>query len=360
MPTTLRGLSYAGGAVLGYGTFPIFTRLADWGDGMMAQLVMCAGIYTVSFFVHLTQCLTSSSGCPAFVPMAAVGGAVWALSNCLLAPLVEVCGIGLSMLLWGLFEMLTGWATARFGLLGLAVEPVASDALDFSGISLAAASLAVLCLVTPNTLASGGTGAVQGDAAPLLPAVPRKDSPPRAAVWTDALSPRARRVFAIVACGAAGMLSGSTFSPLQLVVDRTAAWVSGGQLGPAPYPGASTQLLDMLFSHASGIMVTSIALTAVYAAALRGQPRVPPRALLPAFAAGLIWGLACLCWFNANAELAIVVAFPLVTMGPGLVNMLWGVMLFKEISGRRNFALLFLAAALYGAGVACIVGSKVG
>ena len=71
-----------------------------------------------------------------------------------------------------------------------------------------------------------------------------------------------------------------------------------------------------------------------------------------------VWGLAMICWFVANANLELVIAFPIITMGPGLVNMIWGVVLFHEISGRRNFALLAASVSLYLVASVLIVLSK--
>ena len=59
-----------------------------------------------------------------------------------------------------------GWATGRFGLFGVNVEPVTSSSLNYGGVLLAVATLAILMFVQPEvsgrlalaiTLASGHT-----------------------------------------------------------------------------------------------------------------------------------------------------------------------------------------------------------
>ena len=50
--------------------------------------------------------------------------------------------------------------------------------------------------------------------------------------------------------------------------------------------------------------------------------------------------------FVANGLLSFSVAFPIITSAPGLVAALWGVFVFGEIAGRRNYAILALAATL--------------
>lgn len=46
------------------------------------------------------------------------------------------------------------------------------------------------------------------------------------------------------------------------------------------------------------------------------------------------------------------------TLGPGLVSVAWGVIVWKELSGWRNLALVAAATAVYLAGAICIVASK--
>jgi len=68
---------------------------------------------------------------------------------------------------------------------------------------------------------------------------------------------------------------------------------------------------------------------------------------------GVMWAIAQTAWFVANSSLSLVIAFPLISMGPGIVGALWGVFVFKEITGTRN--LLILCAAVLVAGVAAVL-----
>ena len=45
-----------------------------------------------------------------------------------------------------------------------------------------------------------------------------------------------------------------------------------------------------------------------------------------------MWAVADISWFIANSELNLVVAFPIIATGPGLVASLWGIFVFKVIS----------------------------
>lgn len=219
---------------------------------------------------------------------------------------------------------------------------------------LAGAAVAGSINALPNTAAASAAPAPAAAAAATT-LVPEGK-------WTDRLNPTQRRIFGAVACVVAGSLSGSTFTPVQHIVDATSNYAkSGGSAADAPFPGASTDLLDHLFAHHCGILAASITFYLIYFAACwaRGRPpAVHGEETGKYMASGAIWGIAMLCWFLANANLSIVVAFPLVTLGPGLVSVAWGVIVWKELSGWRNLALVAAATAVYLAGAICIVASK--
>jgi glucose uptake protein GlcU len=360
MGSTALGTAAAALAVVLFSLFPLPTKTFKTGEGLFFQLFMCAGIWTVGVILFFIQCALSSS-CPVFVPLAALGGAMWCLANLLLVPIVNTVGIGVCMVTWGCIELLSGWCTARFGLFGLHAQAVRDPSLNAAAVALGVVSLLVLSSATPAVAVGldkrseeGGSG--EERALLLAPqALPRPPLPsalplPLFANWEDTgydftlfLTAPQKRAFGVAACAVAGALSGSTFSPVQYVVDNRAA-----------FPGASGALLDHLHAHFTGILLTSIFSFVLYCAATRNRPWVSAPLALPAYASGVCWGLAMVCWFLANQNLSIVVAFPLVTLGPGLMSMLIGGYFFKEVSGTRNIALLVVACALFIAS-ACLI-----
>ncbi len=58
---------------------------------------------------------------------------------------------------------------------------------------------------------------------------------------------------------------------------------------------------------------------------------------------GVLWAIAEIGSFIANSTLEFPVAYPLLAVGPGLVGSLWGVFVFGEIKGRRNYVVLAAA-----------------
>ena len=357
------GLLAAGGSVLLFSLFSLPTKTHNLGDGITFQMLMCLGIWTVGCVVLGVQC-TLGAACPQLSLLAAAGGALWTVSNVFLTSIVKCIGVGPAMLQWGLAECLTGWATARYGLFGLAPQPVQSPAANYAGVALAVLSLTLLAAMQPAVAgadAAAGDMAADGGDAALLVAINEDDddgnSEKKAEAaaaasaaafeangydFTEALSPLQRRGFGLAASIVAGALSGSTFTPPQLVVDRS---------------GGATALDALLFSHFCGVLATSTLVFVAYAAATRGRPWVSPATLLPSYAAGLCWGVACTLWFLTNARLSIVIAFPIITIGPGVITAVIGAVFFREVQGARNIALMAAAIAVYAAGAVLIATS---
>ena len=71
--------------------------------------------------------------------------------------------------------------------------------------------------------------------------------------------------------------------------------------------------LDYVFAHFCGIYVTSTVYFLIYCGAMANNPRVYPRAILPAFISGGLWAIADASWFVANSALSEAVAFPIIT-----------------------------------------------
>lgn len=71
-----------------------------------------------------------------------------------------------------------------------------------------------------------------------------------------------------------------------------------------------------------------------------------------------MWATAQTCWFITNASLDMTVTFPVLSAAPAGIAALWGIFLFKEIRGRRNYVLVAIAYALTIVGVVMIAVSS--
>ena len=384
MPADIMGFPLALVSILCFGSNFVVTKRYKSGDGMFFQFVMCSAIFFAGLINYIVQCAQQGQ-CPRFEPVAMLGGVVWCLGNVWVVPIVKTIGLSLGLLIWGMANMLIGWASGRFGLFGLTANSVANPGFNDAGVVLACLALSVYLFIKPESMGGkggkGGKGGVGGaeqglldvdeehdaayvkgiitdgelaSAAGGINADGAKEGEAAAAAadgdetsWTDRLTEPQKRVFGVTMSVVSGLLYGSNFNPPQYVVDH-----------PETFPGASKDLADYVFPHFCGILLTSTLFVQLYAGASRNAPRVYPEIVLPGFISGLMWATAQICWFSANAKLGFAVAFPLISIGPGLVGALWGVFAFGEIKGLRNFALLAVAGSLTMGAAVCIALSN--
>eukprot|EP01034_Spumella_vulgaris_P028054 gene28054-34851_t len=148
-------------------------------------------------------------------------------------------------------------------------------------------------------------------------------------------SPNTKRVVGIVLAMIAGVFFGCSFDPSQYVIDNE-------------YDGDDDSL-NYVFAHFTGIFLTSWVYTIAYLLYKhfkKQEPFINSACILPATISGIMWGIAQISWFMANGHLGFTVTFPMISCGPGFIGALWGIFLFKEISGWRNFAILGTAVAV--------------
>lgn len=301
-----------------------------------------------------------------------LGGVVWACGNVWVVPIVKTIGLAMGLLIWGMVNMLMGWASGRFGLFGLTPDSINSPTLNTLGVLFAVAALGVFFFVKPD---------LSGDK-PAAKSVNEDDDHESAYAgllykenelgltkpssigglndgqsvtaeeteepsWTDKLTPKQKQLFGVSASIASGLLYGCNFDPPSYVADHI-----------DQFPGASTDLSTYIFPHFCGIFITSVFFVQAYALYSRNSPKVYPEVIFPGFISGLMWAIAQICWFQANTRLELVVAFPIISVGPGLIGAAWGVFVFGEIKGKRNYMLLITAFILTATSAALTVLSK--
>lgn len=325
------GFTSAAVAVLLFGTNFVPVKKFDTGDGMFFQWILCAAIWIVASIVNLIQ------NCPTFWSLAMVGGFLWATGNVTVVPIVKTIGLGLGLLIWASFNLLTGWASSRFGWFGIDPEEVPKPILNYIGAGLSVVSTILFLFVKTDIQNSSSSS----ESTPLLREPSVNSSEHRAesrndVSWVDNLSPLGKRVIGCSLAVMAGIFYGSSFVPVLYIKDH-------GRRNGTKYTGASQFDLDYVFAHFSGIFLTSTTYFLIYCAVMKNKPKVYPQAILPGFVSGVLWAIANCCWFLANRYLSAVVSFPIITAGPGFIAAMWGVLVFKEIKGLKNYVLLLFA-----------------
>jgi len=166
----------------------------------------------------------------------------------------------------------------------------------------------------------------------------------RKKIFFENLSYTTKRFVGIGLSIFSGICYGSNFDPPQYLIDHGMGSENG---------------LDYVFSHFTGIFLTSTFFMITYALVKQNSPNLYPNIVVPGFVSGILWAVGQICFFGANSILPFVVTFPIIGSGPGIVGALWGIIVFKEIRGGRNLLFFGMATLLAALGITMIVLSTV-
>ncbi|XP_069782639.1 transmembrane protein 144-like isoform X2 [Narcine bancroftii] len=348
--TYMKGFVATAVAVICFGSNFVPVKKIDTGDGLFFQWIFCTAVWVVSLVIHLIQ------KCPKFWPLTMLGGFLWATGNVSVIPILKTIGLGMGSLIWATFSLLMGWASSRFGWFGLNVQNVPSPILNYIGTAMAALSAGVLIFVKTES-----KDPPPEEVSPLMQDKEtekemqdlQETSPKQGdTCWTDNLNPPQKKLVGCSLAMCAGLLYGSSFVPVLYIKNHA-------ERNEPEFFGASQFDMDYVFAYCSGIILTSTIYFLVYCGLKKNKPSVYSTAILPAFFSGLLWGIANGAWFLANYYLGAVITFPLVTAGPSVIALTWGVFYFKEIKGPRNFLILGVVLAIALCGTILIGLSKV-
>lgn len=144
-----RGLLCAFGAAVAFGVQYTPVKRYEIFDGTTFQWFMCSGILMVGFVVSLATG-DLERGCSELVVF---GGALWALSNYFVLPLVKLLGLGPGFSLYHFVNLVVGYNVGRWGWFGV---PVLSGniALCDCGCALILLSFVVMVFVEPDAEAA--------------------------------------------------------------------------------------------------------------------------------------------------------------------------------------------------------------
>ncbi|CAF0712887.1 unnamed protein product [Brachionus calyciflorus] len=311
---TYSGFLFLVGSSFFYGSNYLPVKQYETGDGMFFQLILCIAIWTVGFIVN---CIRKF---PTFYPLPLFGGFLWATGNVNTVVIIQTIGIGLGMLFWGSLGLITGWATARFGLFGLDANEPSNQVLNYIGIFLALIS-AVFYLFVKSETKKENTIEVEESTNSTQVLIGRDQSDKS---FFEKLSPIKKRIIGIGLACISGILYGQCNTPVLLTTQSH----------------ESKNYLDYMFSYYTGILLTSLGYFIIYCIYKKNQPSIYPEIILPGLVSGWMWGAANVCYFLATNALSQAISFPISNCGPPIVASLWGILLYKEIKGKKNFLIL--------------------
>jgi len=334
----LLGFACAGIAVVFFGSNFVPVKKFETGDGVFFQWILCCSIWLSGMVVNIAR------NFPPFQPFAMLGGFLWCTGNMMVVPIIQMIGLGLGMLVWGLSNMLLGWSSGTFGILGVMKEPIASPPLNYVGVAVCVSALFVYVFVKTDVGEKRQETIDSAEYEGLINDGSIKSNTSQVTNWVDRLSNSQKKVIGLILSVISGCLYGVNFNPPIYLMQ---------------HGGGSTDGLDYVFSHFTGIWITSTTFFLIYCAIKRNKPNLYPEVVLPGILSGILWSLADISWFVANDNLQVAVSFPIITTGPGIIASIWGIFAFKEIKGKRNLLILCGAFILSITGVILIALSKI-
>lgn len=331
----------------------------------------------------------SQSGLYAF-PEGIFGGSLFAVANLLIPTVVNRLGLGVGFMLWNATNITFGFLISRFGLFGVAQTIPSHPLLSLLGILFMLGSIGVYGMIKP-TLNEGDKA--RGDQLPTTsppsehssllasvtaasPTPPRSDSMPvitrRKESFGDALIPAELPNFGPfmlpadvsehIALEDRGAEANRKFSGVVLAL-VVGAFLSGCMVPYANWQRACHPIeaatadapviatcnpLNFVFSQCLGVYITSTAAFLVYSLFHRFILRrsMPRSVMRPAYVCGVLWALGLGGQLYSFGQLGFDQAFPLSSIGPAMVSMLWSACYFKEMQGAQNQRVLAIGTAM--------------
>ncbi len=281
-------------------------------------------------------------------------GILWTTGNLVTVFCIKTCGLAVGLLIWGTTSLIMGWAGGRFGIFD--IEPqipstTSKLALNYASVVLAAISAIFFLFIksTTTNISKEVPYTVQYDDKSTVKLEKienintETDFP-----FLNRLSDNIQKILGCASAGLAGIFYGLMFIPDQYIRDHKEKYMHNGE-----YP--SINGLYYINSQYSGILLSSVFYFIIYAILKRNKPDMNPSIVLPAMISGGMWGIANIGFIVAISALKSSVAYPIVSVLPGIVTSLWSLFLFREIQGRNNYIFLsigmlirILAAVLSG------------
>jgi len=225
---------------------------------------------------------------------------------------------------------LLGWASGHFGWFGLIPENVEKPILNYIGVIIAGLSGIVFLAI--RTIKQEEIIEDSEERQPILqtPPVPETTTTSDDVPIETVPSNLSLRVIGCAVAIVAGIFFGFIFIPSTYIQDHPYD----------QYENASKNGLHYVFAMYSGIFFSSMFYYIVYLAYKGDRPYLHTQSILPAIISGIMWGIAQAGFLVANSVLSQTISFPLVTIGPGTIAILWSIFYFKEISGQKNYLII--------------------
>ncbi|CAF1112483.1 unnamed protein product [Rotaria sp. Silwood1] len=308
------------------------------GDGFFFQFVYCVSVWVVGLALDVFL------GNQRFYPLVLVGGALWATGNLVTVFCIKTCGLAVGILIWCTTCLITGWAGGRFGLFGVKAQVPSTSlklTMNYASVILAATSAIFFILIKSNTTSHKSSDGDKPDEQAAVELWKKPDVNKETVVvktetdfpFLNRLSGPIQKALGCFLAALAGIFYGLMFIPDQYIRDHPDDFMYRGERPPS-------NGLYYINSQYSGILLSSTIYFIIYAILKRSRPAINPIIAIPAMVSGSMWAIANIGFIVAISSLKGAVAYPIVTVLPGVVTSLWSLFWFREIVGKQNYIYL--------------------
>nr|CCA22985.1 conserved hypothetical protein [Albugo laibachii Nc14] len=380
-------------AILFYGSCYVPAKRYHTYDGIIYQWFMCSGILITGLIWGLlsNDWMQYAEGGLYVFPQGLLGGSLFAIANLLIPTVVNTLGLGLGFMLWNGMNITMGYLVSRYGLLGVQSTVPHRPILDTFGILLMIGSIAVYGFIRPtlstdtNELShltqsrkdrsrrsySSSEGFDHDENSSnnvphtkysmkkaqdetfqeslLHPELPNygpyvisADLSEHIALM-DATAERKRQLVGTLLAILLGAILSTSLIPFVHWQqdcephDRSNAAVM-----------ATCNPLNFVFSQCLGIYLTSTIAFLLYSLFHRfvWRKSMPRSVMRPAYVCGVLWALGLTGQLFSAGVIGFDQVYPLSSIGPAIVSMLWSAVYFKEIQGIPNLCILAVATSM--------------
>jgi hypothetical protein len=309
-------------ASLMFGSCYVPMKRFDTGDGLFFQWIFGATVFAFGVGCEVfSQSLV-------FDWYGVLGGAVWALGNVCVVPILRFLGLGLGFLVWSAVNLLGAYAWGALGLFGLEREVPRNITVSLLGLAFGVLSFLIFLFIKPTIDAprsADADGSEDGSSNGFL-----DDGRATAMSASDLESVRDDLILRVKESRAGpinedarpagpGPAGADGDAPLVLVYgDRVLSAVPGGgrlfglalaawsglcySWNAVPYTVWHEKYLrehndsvpgpfDYFFSFGTGVFLCASLLFVVYCAVAANRPRLYPSACLPSVLSGVMWSI---------------------------------------------------------------------
>lgn len=343
------GLSCAVACSVFYGVQYVPCKKYKTHDGSVFQWFMSCGIMLGGIILELVGILWLDwpSSDPQILLHGVYCGMIWGFANFLVIPLLELTGLALGFTLYHIINLITGYATSRFGLFGMKQDIGEIPLLRDFGVLVLVVSFIAMCFVAPENESEDVLRNADAIADSIFTekfaVVDRSYSSDRKtylSIWIPEL--KTRRIVGIILSLFAGVATGLNTMPYDLWKHNTPE-------------GSRMDDVQFVFSQCLGVFLMSSLLYWIQAtyATVKGKlvHHVPIR---PAVIGGILWVLGDLCMLYAISGIGYSAGYTFGAVGPTLVASAISFFIYKEIKSRKQRLYFSVAFVLQIAGVLMI------